>query len=322
MGRRRTKGLHLPPRMRERHGTYFYDDKRAGAARGWVNLGRDYGIALMKWAELEGHPREMPRTIAHAIGHYIETQGKELAPETLAGYQRSAARLIKVFGTVLLGDLPPSDVYRFLRSEGNVQANRDIALLSVVFKWARAWGWHTGENPCLKVPRNKEQPRRRYVTDAELDKLLAAAENIIIRCVIELAYLIGQRQADVLKIQMTDISDSGIYLEQGKTGKRQLFSWTDSMRRVVDDAKRARRRFGRKFLFETTDGSPYTGSGFRSMWRRVKLAAGLPDIQFRDLRGKTGSDDPEGAQHRLGHQDGRVTKRHYIRTPDKVKPIR
>lgn len=322
MGRRRSTDLHLPPRMRIRNGSYFYDDKRAGAGRGWINLGRDYGVALMRWAELEGKPREQPRTIAHAIAHYLETAGKALAEQTRAGYARSAGRLIPVFGAMDLSDLEPAQVYRYLQEQGNVQANRDVALLSVVYKMARAWGWHRGENPCAKVPRNTERPRVRYVTDDELTCLLQHAGHPMVRGIIELAYLIGQRQDDVLTIRVADLGADGIYIEQGKTGKRQLFMWSPETRRVVDEALAHGRRAKREYLFETRDGSCYTGSGFRAMWRRVKLAAGLADVQFRDLRAKTASDDEQGAQHRLGHADGRVTQRHYIRRASRVKPIR
>ncbi|MCQ4165098.1 tyrosine-type recombinase/integrase [Tahibacter harae] len=323
MGRRRKSLKHLPPRMRLRHGSYFYDDKRAGAGRGWINLGRDYGLALVKWAELEGRPRDQPRTVAHAIGHYLETEGKALAASTREGYARGAARLIAVFGAMDLSDLEPAAVYRYLREHGNVQANRDVALLSVVYKWARAWGWHRGENPCAKVPRNKEKPRERYVTDEELSRLLDHAGNAMVRLIIELAYLIGQRQGDVLDIRVEDIDDAdGVFIQQGKTGKQQLFEWSPATKRVVEQALAIGRRGKRVFLFESNRGERYTGGGFRTLWRRIKLAAGLPDVQFRDLRAKTASDDEFGAQHRLGHQDGRVTKRHYIRRASQVKPIR
>lgn len=322
MGRRRTTDLHLPPRMRSRNGSYFYDDKRSGAGGGWINLGRDYGVALMRWAELEGKPRESPRTIAHAVGHYMETAGKDLAESTRAGYARSAARIIAVFGAMDLDALEPAQVYRYLQEQGNVQANRDVALLSVVFKMARAWGWYRGDNPCAKVPRNRERPRDRYVTDEELALLLQHAGHPMIRCIIELAYLIGQRQDDVLTIRVADLSDDGIYIEQGKTGKRQVFAWSPALRQVVDEALSIGRRAKRVYLFESRNGERYTGDGFRAMWRRVKLAAGLADVQFRDLRAKTASDDEQGAQHRLGHADGRVTQRHYIRRASRVKPIR
>lgn len=350
MGRRRTTDLHLPIRMRSRNGSYFYDDKRAGAGGGWINLGRDYGAALMRWAELEGKPAESPRTIAHAIGHYIETERKKaedanvalvardveafiknpggrkatgaLSFETLKGYTRSATRLIAVFGAMDLAALEPAQVYRYLQEQGNVQANRDVALLSVVYKMARAWGWHRGDNPCAKVPRNRERPRERYVTDHELALLLQHAGHPTIRCIIELAYLIGQRQDDVLTIRVADISDDGIYIEQGKTGKRQIFAWSPALRQVVDEALSIGRRAKRVYLFESRNGERYTGDGFRAMWRRVKLAAGLVDVQFRDLRAKTASDDEQGAQYRLGHADGRVTQRHYIRRASRVKPIR
>jgi integrase len=61
------------------------------------------------------------------------------------------------------------------------------------------------------------------------------------------------------------------------------------------------------------------------MRRRALAAAGLKDLQFRDVRKaavneakKLGSD----AQEFAGHSDPRTTEKHYLNEPVVVKPIR
>jgi hypothetical protein len=55
---------------------------------------------------------------------------------------------------------------------GKGAANRCLALLSKMFNLAEQWGWRAEQtNPVRFVARYKENPRERYLFDAELDKL-------------------------------------------------------------------------------------------------------------------------------------------------------
>jgi hypothetical protein len=46
-------------------------------------------------------------------------------------------------------------------------------------------------------------------------------------------------------------------------------------------------------------------------------------FQFKDLRAKSSSDDDlQSATARLGHADTAITKKHYRRLPERVKPLR
>lgn len=321
MGRQRKTGKHLPRRLQFKHGAYYYVTYRDGL-KVWEGLGRDYGVALLKWAEYEGRKPESARNVEHAIAHYLETERHRLRPATMTGYNRSSARLIAVFGNMELCDLKPSEVYEYVRRYGNVQANRDKALLSAVYSAARTWGWFAGDNPAKGVRRNVERARKRYVTDAELGKLVDSASPQL-ASIIRFAYLTGMRESDILRVRLGDMSDDGIRVDQGKTGRQQLITWTEELRAVIADARAARGRVSSLWLFAGRAGQPYTGDGFRAMWRRVKLKAGLADVTFHDLRRKAGSDvSDEHARALLGHQDARTTRKHYRAKPEKVRPVR
>lgn len=326
MGRRRTTDKHLPRWMQRKHGAYYI-------VRGnkWIRLGKDYGPALIEYAKLVGD-RPQVTTVADAVTHYLESSATRLAPATLEGYRRSAALLAPVFGHMALTDLTPADVYRYLVERGDVQANRDRALLSAAYTHARRIGAFSGDDPAKGLRyRNEEKPRQRYVTDDEMQRLLEAASPKL-GTIARLIELTGMRQSDALRVRLADMDDEGIHYTSGKTGKRLVVLWSDELRAVVDDAKRLWRRFGREYLFESKPRGrlhkrapgPYTPSGLRALWRAARAKAGLRDVRLHDLRGKAGSDmeTQQDAQRLLGHADGKITAKHYRRKPDRVKPVR
>lgn len=302
----------------------------------WTRLAKEYGAALIQYAALVGVKPEL-RTVKDAVWSYIEhgrtrKHKKPLAEATLENYRLSAANLCAVFGHMALEDIEPEMVSRYIIDKGTVQANRDKSLLSAAFTHARVSGAFKGVDPTKRLQvRNREEPRERYVTDTEMDALVAAASPKL-ATIARFIELTGMRQSDALRIRMDDLDDEGIHYRQGKTGKRLVVLWSPELEAVVEDAKRLWRRFGREWLFESKPRGKhakrpvqaYTPSGLRALWRTARTKAGLADVRLHDLRGKAGSDvaTQEDAQRLLGHADGKVTGKHYRRKPERVKPVR
>lgn len=307
--------------MLKRHGAFYF-------ARGkWIHLGREYGPALIRYAELVGGTPTVA-TVKDAVAHYLESSAKRLRPATLDGYRISSINLVAVFGHMALADLSPAHVYRYLIERGNVQANRDRALLSVSYTHARRIGAYLGDNPAKGLQyRNPEKPRQRYVTDDEETALLAAASPKV-ACIAQFLALTALRQSDALRLRLDALTDEGIEVTQGKTGHRQVIEWTPALRACVNDARRLGRRFGQVYLFESRatkkrPAGPYTPSGLRALWRKAREKAKLGDVTLHDLRRKAGSDVSEDhARALLGHSDVKVTRRHYRAKVDRVKPAR
>lgn len=326
MGRPRKTDKHLPRNMLHRHGAYYFVTKGK-----WTRLASGYSAALVKYATLIGSAPEVT-TVHDAMWHYIESGVGRLAETTLENYRASAANLSAVFGRIALPDLTPAHVYRYLTERGDVQANRDRALLSVTYTHARRIGAFMGDNPAKGLQfRNPETPRDRYVTDAELDAIIAAASPKL-GCMARFIELTGIRQGDALRVKLADLDDEGFTYWNSKGKKWQGLEWSPELTAVVEDAKKLWRRFGREWLFESRPKGkhakrgvgPYTPSGLRALWRVARAKAGLSDVRLHDLRGKAGSDKEtdQEAQDLLGHTDGKVTKRHYRRKVKRVKPGR
>jgi len=324
VGRKRLNAKHLPANMQHRHGAYFF------VKRGkWLRLAGDYGQALIKYAALVGAPVAV-LTVKDLVWHYIESAKGRLAEKTLANYRISAANVCAVFGPMGLADLEPSMVYEYLTRTGNVQANRDRALLSVAYTHARRIGAYRGDDPTKALEyRNAEKPRKRYVTDTEETALIAAASPKL-AVIMRFLHLTAMRQGDALRVRLCDLTEEGIELTQGKTGHRQVITWSPELVATVDEAKRLWRRFGREYLFESAPKGKhkrppgaYTPSGLRALFRRYRAKSGIVDIRLHDLRRKAGSDvGEEHARALLGHSDAKVTRKHYRAKADRVKPAK
>jgi integrase len=316
--------------MYYKHGAYYF-----ARAQKWHPLGKEYGPALVKYAELVGVP-QVVRTVRDALIAYIEHAKTRpvdpIAPATVEGYTYSMGNLCEVFGKMPLADIEQPMVYRYVTAKGTVQANRDKALLSAAYSYAKNTGAFKGDDPTKGLEaRNPEKPRQRYVEDAELTRLIAKASPKV-AVIARFIALTGMRQGDALRVRMADLDDEGVHYTTGKTGARLVVLWSEELREVVEQARTLWRRFGREWLFESKPRGkhhgkpigPYTPGGLRALWRPVRAAAGLSDVRLHDLRAKAGSDaETQGeAQALMGHSDGKVTARHYRRKPVRVKPAR
>jgi integrase len=148
-----------------------------------------------------------------------------------------------------------------------------------------------------------------------------------LRVAIDLAYLTGLRQGDVLGLTRANLSDEGIEVTAGKTGKAMIVTWTDDLREVVKRAKALPPQLPGQYLVRTRTGAPYTSSGFASLWqalmRRYK-AAGGEVFQFKDIRAKTASDSGSltEASERLQHSTTAITSQRYMRRAARIKPLK
>jgi integrase len=301
---------------------------RSGGA--YVNLGHDYPQALIKYAGMIGE-RPGVHTLADLLASYIEARRATLAPSTIANYLINAQNLGAVFGHLPLDAITRADVYRYIKQAGTVQANRDRALLSAAYTYAANIGEFNGVNPAMGLrERNTETPRLRYVTDAELDLLLANASPRI-GTIIRFLYLTGMRPADAFALRLADFDEQGFLFTARKTQLASGVAWSDDLRAVVLDARHLFRRFGRVYLFESDPkgkhegrgAGQYTVAGFRSLFKRVVAKAGLRDIRPYDLRRKAASDVTEQhATKLLGHASPTTTRRHYRAKIERADPVK
>lgn len=327
MGRRPQSPNAVPRlRLRKRGAKvhFYYDHGIVKGKREEEPLGCDYAKAIARWAELEGMRKEDAPKVT-TFRHVAELYRAKVIPKKSAATQRDnlreLANLLAFFDDppALLEAIEPQHIRQYLtwRDSAPIRANREKALFSHIWNWARDKGYTAKANPCAGIRGNREEGRDVYVED---DAYLAAweAASVPLRDAMDLLYLTGQRPADVLRMDERDIRDGFLRVRQGKTKKPLRLSESPALAAVL--SRIAERKAGLVVrstrLVVGLDGQPFTRDELRGAFERARQASGQT-FQLRDLRAKAGTDkaDAEGeraAQLLLGHTTLGMTM-HYVR---------
>lgn len=308
--RPRKKDRHLPACMYFKHGAYYLVKNGK-----WLRLAEDYQEALLAYAKKTAATSQggMPALIDKALAHHIKV--KKLAANTVTQYEASAERLKDIFAEFEPRDVMPKHVAAVkmdLAGTPNM-CNRILSLLRVVFGYALEWQM-VDSNPCVGIRRHEEDKRDRYITDTEFAALLDAA-SAYIRCILEMAYLTGQRISDVLAIRLADISEDGVAFTQQKTGAKLIVAMTPDLEEVIGKAKALPRKVRTLTLFCSRTGKPVSYDTVKMAFREIREKSGIKDVTIHDIRAKSLTDaDREGknAQTLGGHSDPKMTAR-YLR---------
>jgi integrase len=327
MGRTPSRNKNLPAGMRARHrksGTYYYLDT-GETPRREIPLGSEYVFAVQKWAELTAGKAAAQLTFKHVADRYLRDELPKKAPATRKDNLRELAKLLEFFEDAPLEEIQPVHVRQYIDWRGQtakVRANREKALFSHIWNFARDKGITSMTNPAAGIKGNPEAGRDAYIEDAVYQAVWAAAE-VPLQDAMDLAYLTGQRPADVLKLSSADIQDGELTVVQNKTGRRLRIAIEGELAAVIDRIK-ARKVAGMTLI--TRQGKVMTKAALRGAFDRARDAAILanPDMepkirafQFRDLRAKAGTDTEEirgmaAAKDQLGHSSEVMTS-HYVR---------
>jgi len=340
MGRQPTKNLNLPSRMRARQrpsGLYYFYDA-GGKPRKEIALGKNYAEAVRKWAELEQDGHETASrliTLKDVTDQYTRDVIPTKATRTQDDNIKEIAKLLEFFNDppVALDDIKPVHVRQYLDwrtkkgTKSTVRANRERALLSHIWNKAREWGITDKENPCKGVTGYTETGRDIYIEDNILAAVYKEACQPL-KDALDLAYLTGQRPADVIAFSKTDIQDGMLLIAQGKTNKKLRMTIEGKLDVLLSQIAERKKAFKvhSLALICTETGRPMTYSALRGRFDKArgkaakenpKLAAEIEAFQYRDLRAKAGSDkadtgDMRQAQMQLGHNSMKMTE-HYVR---------
>lgn len=331
MGKRNNRGA-LPAfreRKRSNGKTYCYYDA-GGKPRQEIPLGTDYGIAIIKYAEFErdraadNRVREVI-TFKYVADRYVVEVVPTKAPATQKDNLRELKNLLAFFNDppAPLEAIEPQHVRQYLRwrSVAPVRANREKALLSTIWNFAREMGYTSLANPCSGVKGNKEKGRDVYIEDS-LYKAVYDNASAGLQDAMDLAYLTGQRVTDVRLMDERDIRDNQIWVKQGKTSAKRRIEVVGQLAVLI-----ARIRIRKEILQGSSsqlivneDGDAMTASMLRGRFDKAREAAGIPkdEFQLRDLRAKAGTDKAEEsgdilqARDQLGHTTVTMTEA-YIR---------
>lgn len=196
-----------------------------------------------------------------------------------------------------LGDHPISEVRRSDilslmtdMAETPSMANRVLGLLSSAFNLAELWEWRQeGTNPCRLVKRYKEEPRQRYLSESELNRL-----GVVLRrheqdgslrpqalAAIRLLIFTGCRSGEILTLSWAevDFARKTLELKDSKTGRRSVI--LNSAALSVLEALRSKREGAYVIPGRTPDRHLST---LQTTWARLRVDAEIEDVRIHDLR--------------------------------------
>jgi integrase len=268
---------------------------------------------LMADVQRGGDPVQERKEVRHApaltdlVERYLSEHAEvRKKPRSVAEDKRLLDKhILPALGKRKLAEIGRAEVTRLHHSlrATPYQANRTLALVSKLFNLAERWGLRPdGSNPCRHVERFKEGKRERFLSGEELGRLgkvLAEAERFAVELpgaigAIRLLLFTGCRLSEVLDLrwQEVDLERACLRLPDSKTGAKVIYLNGPALGVLAG--------------LERVEGNPYVILGKRkgerlndleAPWRRLRAAAGLPDVRLHDLRHSFAS---VGAGARLG----------------------
>lgn len=310
--------------------TAYYLDNRGGAVQeggpAEIPLGTDYAAALEQWRKLKLLKPLEAGTIKEALD---EWEQKALPAYLSATTRRDYALCLKQLRPVFAGarwddvGMPTLRGYLDART-GKTRANRELAVLSIVWNWAILRGMTKLPFPAAGLQRskwkNKERPRDIDVTPALFGAVYAEADQVL-RDAMDIASATGLRLMDVVSVGLP--SDGVLRLAASKTGKRAAFDVASSpvLSALLERRKTYRvshlkllstpkRDVSLRMLSERWDAARSRAAGRRE--NRLMMDD-LKRLILRDMRKLAANEaaDLRDAADLLQHDDQRLTARHY-----------
>jgi hypothetical protein len=182
-----------------------------------------------------GDPQGEKNTVrtAPTVRDLVQRWREEHSPKNRPSTQRENEKLIRQWifpelGTHRVADLGYADIEALHRKITGKQgtpyrANRVLALVSKMLSLAVRWEWRP-DNPCRGIERNHEERRYRYLTPAELERLVAALAlypNQTAANAIRLLLLTGARSGEVFTARWQQFNlEAGVWTKPSSATKQ------------------------------------------------------------------------------------------------------
>lgn len=285
----------MPPRVYLKGPSYVFRPRGGGS----IKLCGSECAQSFVWAEYEKLVNEdlLVYTVKKMINEFFTSADyKDLSKATRSDYLKNSKNILLVFGKMNANSVEPKHVRAYMDKRGlssRVQANREKAFFSRAYRWAYERG-KVRINPCKGVKQFTERAREKYITDAEYNAVYELASPVI-KVAMELSYLCAARKSDVLTMKWSQVLEDGIFIQQGKTGVKQIKMWSPRLDKAIRMAKLLGDSPVRPYIVVKSDGHPYTDNGFNSAWqdlmKRAREETKWPlDFTFHDIKAKAISD--------------------------------
>jgi len=205
-----------------------------------------------------------------------------LAESSKRNYLPSLEKISSLIGETPIAEVRRRDVIRAFEglSETPAMANRFGRVASIFFNYAADMEYCTG-NPAQRINFFRLGTWRQW-TKEEVDKVIAI-KHPIVSVAVALAYYTAQREADILKMQWTDIKDGVLKVKQNKTGTELEIAIAPQLQEILSEVPKKG-----KYIVPSKTALPLSGPAFRNMTKRITRTVGV-DAPFHGLRKTVGS---------------------------------
>ncbi len=333
----------MPTRWAHRHGAFYYrpreHERAAFDGKAWFRLGKTYHEALRAFADrMEIQTSDK---LSSLIDRYRLEEWPKLSHSAQQNYRQSLDRLREVMGDNPVRLIVPRVVYQHMDAVAKVKsmqvANQDLKVLNRVLDLAVRWGVvdrHPikGQVKAYGLRDGLRKARERYVTDEELAEWQRVASRQQ-RAFAALILLTGIRKSDCLRLMERHVGETTLAVPIAKTGKEIEFEMTDALRAAIAEARACKPRLslyllpnrrGQCYVNDKGESKSWDGQWALAMSKALDGTELEASFTMHDLRAKVGSDADSDtrAQELLDHASAAVTRQHYRRKRQTIKPVR
>lgn len=304
-----------PRRKKDRDGLYkrrdywHYELIIDGKKRSFTTGTKDYNKAKQKRAEAvrdlqQGKsPSDSGRKRFESVADdYIKHREATVSAGTVRLEKERLKALKKIVGNVMLKDISPKTIRSYQQSRASVVSNKtvnlEVDLLRGILKHEDQWARLASEYKRLR--KGGEKPGRSLTSEESL-RLFSTAESNPDWLVAYLAAIVtndtGMRGVELKNLQLGDLGTDGkqISINRSKThgGIRTVILTNDALKAMLRLQERANKlgaTMAEHYLFpyKVRKGVGYDPSKpmrtWRTAWRKLTKAAGIPGFRFHDLR--------------------------------------
>jgi len=292
-------------------------------------------------------------TVADVWEQYEADHLPDKRESSRRGDQDSWERYIKpAIGRMKATAVKKADIqamHRKIKQRAPYQANRVLALVSKLFNFARAEMELPVENPAKGVKKAPEQARKRYLTKAETERLLAVLDQYPVTAyhrlpkskwfehdgriiksrtvkldepdpallqsvnVIKLIMLTGCRKGEALAAKWEQFNlEAGTWTKPAATTKQEQEHQAPLSRHAIE-LLNGIKRTGSPYVFPGDEGHQ---QDIKKAWATIRRRAGIEDVRIHDLRHQFASVLVSAGQSLaiigalLGHTQSKTTERY------------
>lgn len=297
-------------RFTEKHGAYYWTPTVDGKTK-WVKLSRDLTEAVLLYEEYEHGP--VDRKVSQILELLVNSKRwQQYAPHTQKTYRSLMDKINAYMGHKPIESIDGLVLTRFIHAHG-YQGNLGVSVLSSAYKQAILEGW-TNTNPCSKGNHVKAAtPRRiKHVQYKDIQRLRENVPDERLGLAMDLAIMTALRKSDLIMLSQDNVTERGLVVAINKTrtnGRVLEFQWTPALRKAC------------QYL-----PIGYTENALDSAWRRLKMAQGVDNLQWHDLRRFALQEarrvrNGQAAQELADHRDYGMTELYLAGAPKPVTPL-